>query len=766
MGLSSCSISERFTGKDPVLAKNTIKIDGRGIDKTILETELDLLILQKPNTNWSGIPREWIYFATLTDSTSSRFRRYINTKIGQPPSIYNEETSVNTAHVMEKYLRNKKGYFDGKVGYDTKTEGKEVEVTYEVDLGKRSRIASVEYLSDDKALLAHVQKINATDRRLKKGDPIDEQLFNLEKNRLTLALQNRGYATFATNYIVTYGDSTKSDKELDIFFKIQPPQKDSVHTRYTIGDIRVFPDYIQNKENPSFSIDTFEGIYYHRMLKERLIDPMVVNHSNYIQSGSSYSRDDRKDTYRKLTNLGVYKFINITTTENSADSSILDVKMYLTPYKNRWTADFGADLFYAVLNQQKRRILGFSFNSQLQNRNVFGGAEQLTINASLGTELQLSPLSLRSQSYGLNSVLKIPRFIDLSVYGRGLNRLSRFFNKRRSFYDEATTSIGATFNHVNLLNYYSISNIGASYAYNYQPEPQTKLVVRQTGIEYNRYAVQDSFKVIIDENPLLEQSFQNTLMTGFLLKDVSLFLRRGSDEDRYSHALITNLDFSGLEVYGLNALYNGISGNNKVWQFNDNLGFAKYAKVDVDYRFYTRFNKRHSIASRLFAGVAVPFGSLKSVPFIKQYSAGGPNSLRAWNQKELGPGSYDSRPTYEEGNKPYYQQGDIRLEANIEYRFDAFWLVEGALFMDAGNVWTLYPSETYTGGRFSSRFYDDVAFALGYGFRFDFTYFNIRFDFGYKIREPYQKVGQRWASWSRIGEQGLGNFQVAVNYPF
>lgn len=747
-----------------ILQSNKFDIKGRGINKNNLEYELNQFVIQQPNKRWIGIPREWIYWATK--DTATRFTRYIHKNIAEKPSIFDSLSTAESQSRMTTFLRNKKGYYNASVESKVDKVNKDVNVTYKIKLGKRAKVASIKYLSEDKTLLKVLHSVNKSKKKLQIGDPIDEATFQTELNRITLELQDRGYARFAANYIKTYGDSLNHPEAVDVIFEILPPLPDSSHVSYSIGDVNVYPDHIQDIDLP-LKEDTEKGMNVFSLAEKPLMNHGLLRNNIFLNSGEVYSRTKRNDTYRKLSALGVYKFVNITSKVNPNKPDVLDFDVILSPYKNKWISDVGADLFYAILNQQRNQLLGFSFNSQLINRNLLGGAERFTINARVGTELSLqSPFGLRSQNYGLDTELQIPRYIKLNPWSGLLDRFSNSIIKHRKFTEEAFTNIGIGFNHIDLNNYYSISNISAELNYRYRPHPQYTLLWKQTGFEYNRYIIRENFSPIIEGNPLLKQSFQNNLMTGFLFNDLLVVSRRGTERDATTDAFIGHMEVSGLEIHAANTLYNLATGKDNDWQFVDNINFAKFVKMDGEYRLYRNFRNGNSLASRLYVGAALPYGRNSAVPFVRQFSVGGPNSLRGWNQKELGPGSYDAREDYEGNNNPYYQQGDIRLEANVEFRFDLVWILEGALFTDAGNVWTVKETNEQIGGHFTSSFYNDLAVSAGYGIRMDITYFNIRFDFGYKLRYPYTVEGSKWVSWQGFKSQGLGNFQVAINYPF
>jgi outer membrane protein assembly factor BamA len=193
------------------------------------------------------------------------------------------------------------------------------------------------------------------------------------------------------------------------------------------------------------------------------------------------------------------------------------------------------------------------------------------------------------------------------------------------------------------------------------------------------------------------------------------------------------------------------------------VSFAQYALGDIDFRYYNILNPGNKIVYRFFAGAGLPYKNSTALPFEKQYFSGGANSIRAWQVRDLGPGSYidTTHTTYSN------QTADIKLEANLEYRFKLFWVLEGALFVDAGNIWAINNNDNREGAQFKfDRFYKDIAVGTGFGTRFDFSFFIFRFDLGIKTRDPEYPDGQKWVFGSR--QLGRNDFvlNLGIGYPF
>jgi outer membrane protein assembly factor BamA len=224
----------------------------------------------------------------------------------------------------------------------------------------------------------------------------------------------------------------------------------------------------------------------------------------------------------------------------------------------------------------------------------------------------------------------------------------------------------------------------------------------------------------------------------------------------------TGLDVAGNLVNGLSNLANAESGKFL------GLEYAQYAKVDLDLRYYFRPVEEHVIATRLFAGVGIPIGNSLSLPYIKQFFSGGPNSVRAFRIRSIGPGSY--QPDQNSTSSFFDQSGDIRLEANMEYRFPIFSFLKGALFIDAGNIWLWNENAALPGGKFSKNLLNELAVGTGVGLRVDVQFFVIRLDLATPLRYPYLIDGERWSNaWdisSKTWRREDLNFNFAIGYPF
>jgi outer membrane protein assembly factor BamA len=772
---SACN-STKYLNEGEVLLEETeivITSEDEILNKYLFNTSINNLIQQKPNTNWFFfLPREYVYYKNSAPGDTSWYNRFLKKYISEPPSIYDESKTYQTAYSIKNYLINKKGFYDADVNYVTTIDGDRSKIKYVIDPKRRYKINSIEYLGNDKAALQFLESIRPN-ALLNEGDYIDAGAFDLELTRMSIAMQNQGYAKFATNFITIKGDSSVNDHAVDIFLELMPPLPDSIHQIYTVGDINIFTDFHKNQEITKLDKRNYNNLIYHKQSNKFLVKPSSIDNAIFLKPGSTYNREARSKTRRKLAELGTYRFVTLNAKLDEVHDSIINYDIMLTPFQKKWVADFGWDFFISSTSQTSNgsnQVFGFSLSNQLKNRNFLGGAEQFTLSTEVGMEVQIDSISansiVRSRSLGINAALEIPKKLKFLGLSSAVDLLGNRISN--SFKENSTTTVQAGYNYNDLVDNYSRSSLTASLSYDFKHNKRSRFVIRQLGFEYNDYELTSIFFDRIQNNQLLLRSFDDNLLTGILFRDITYIYNRPVNNAGNSFALLTNFELSGGETFLANKLYDLVSGQTTDWKLTNNIEFAKYARFEIDPRFYKYFSDRHSLATRFYAGIIVPYGSSTAAPFFKQFSVGGPNSLRGWDQKELGPGAYSEKILMPDEGQNFFQTGDIKLEANVEYRFDLFYIFEMGLFVDAGNVWTLKANDERPGANITNEFIDQIAVSAGYGFRFDFTYFNIRFDFGYKLRDPFLRdnLSTKWYNWDRVKEQGFGNFQVAVNYPF
>lgn len=780
--LSSCNTARFISANKSLLkgSKIVFKNEKNVINKSALINELTPFIDHKPNEKLLFVvPEEWIFLTNSKTEDTSWYNRSLRS-LGEPPVYFDENKAKLVSANMENYLKYRKGYYDAKVDFITYEHTKgwsssdgtflrfDSEVAYICATGERYKIRSLQYECDDSRLLSFVESIRKT-ASVKVGDYIDFLSFEEEKRRLTLELQNNGYSDFSSNYIEIAGDSSTVNKNVAIYFQIRAPLPDTLHKQYTTGEVRVYTDYYQDQPTGKVISESIDGINFLRQSNEFLVNPTLLNNSIFFRKNELLRRDDKQKTIKKLNSISTYKFVAVNGVPDEKVDTVMNFDILLSPHPKKWIFDGGLDGYFSTLGAA--RLFGLSLSSQFVNRNLLGGSQRYTVRAEAGTELGYSKengITQRTTNVSFQNNLNIPSFQDFIGLGKFAWKTGLIKNKfYQNFKEEATTNIGLGFSATNLITLYSVQSFNASFGFDYTTIRNNRYVFRPLGFNLDLFSIKDTTR--FEQNPLILLSFKNILGTGFLFRDFTYIYNKGKDRKGNSFLAINNLEFSGWEVHLSNKLYNAISGSNKTWALADKISFAKYARYEFDGRYNKEYTKTTSFAARLNAGIIVPFGESNVAPFIRQFGVGGPNSLRAWNIKEPGPGSYrDPLTKIKEVPVIFVNQGDIKLELNAEYRFKLLLLLDGALFVDAGNVWTLRSDPNRPGSQISSKFYDQIAIGVGYGFRFNFDFFIIRFDFGYKVRNPFEDENfkKQWYTFKQLRQQGLGNIQVAVNYPF
>ncbi len=759
---SSCKTTQTpLKDSDYYLNKNAIVFssDHRVDDKENLRYSINSLIAQDENTSRLWPPKKWFSKDTLV--------------------VYDTQLAERSATSIEKFLRNKKGYYQANVKHNVGIEGDQITANYLIDVGPRYRVKSFEITSTDKALLDEIKNLKSLPL-VEVGDPVDASLFESERSRITSDLQNLGYANFVPNFIQIVGDS--SNYEVDVEFNIIVPPADSIHKKYYVGDINVYTEHLVGTDPIISKVESHPfGTYYSRS-PEFIVKPKYLAKNIYLRTGELYQKQDRIKTQRTLNSLSTYKYAQVNRKLNPERDSIYDFDIYLSPYKHKWISDLGYELFYSAFGSTsiQQNLFGLSALASVQNRNLFGGSEKYTFSVDGSVELAIPSFAANRWSFNANNTLELPRLLDLFGTAKLWGKINLIPSDNYTpFEDEATTELGIGYNFTRSIQNFSISSFNASLGYTYRANNELLRKIRQLG--FNLFIFNPTEQFIennLRENELLANSFENNLSTGFLLRDLSYFYSGTKNNKGRSLGLIINLEQSGLEVFAANKIGNWIGGNSDVWKFGS-FNFAKYIKLGLDGRYYKDLSQNGSsqLAARIDLGLAIPFGrqdngDLLSTPYLSQFYVGGPNSLRGWQIRELGPGSFSTIL-----EPPFFQAGDIKMEFNLEYRWDLFSYFKGAIFVDAGNIWTLREEtgqRARAGSQFTSNFIDQIAVSSGWGVRADFTYFLIRIDFGYKVRSPFalDENGSHFVFGKKIPgtEESfnnlLGNINVAINYPF
>lgn len=750
--LSSCETTKFLKEGESFVAKNSIKFKGEVEDKSTLEFELSTIIKQKKNGNWLGIfPSEWFYYNHTDARDTTRWDQWVLRRIAEPPSIYEEAESLSTQESMANFLKNR-GYFDAKVEFESELKRKRTSATYLIYPGERYYFNDVSIRAEDPKIQAVLDSVSRQSF-LKKGAPVDERLYNQESARIRSEILDRGFFDYNTAYLLPLKGKQNGnlvDAELTL---VSPKDSDGYQVK-KIGKILVYPRY-----NPlnlsSYSKDTLIGGIHFITTGKLDIKAEVLLNAIYLKSGDIIRQRNIDKTRLQLSKLGLSKFVGIKTIKNAKDPNTIDIQIQLPP-KKKMGLDGDFELTTAQNTTASLLSLGTEVSVDFRNRNALKGAELFRSSLAFGIESPLDTFAITSLNFNGSIDLFTPKFVDFF----GVLKLMKAAKLlESSFYknleENAKTKFSLNYNYIQLRNSYSSNTVSVGlFGYDVQLPRNRRFIFTPTGVNFLNLQAEPEFLAFLSTRELLKLSFTDQLFTGLLFKEMTFLMAKKNRSNTFRQDIRFALETSGLEVYALNQIFSPT----KPWKvFNP---FAHYFRSELEARWNWKINNKQAFAMRASVGAASAYGAFsKVVPYVKQFYVGGPSSIRAWDVRQLGPGSYEP-PAISDGiNQPFFQTGDFKLEFNGEYRFDLISVLEGALFVDAGNVWSWQELDR-PGAKISWNFLDEIAIGAGAGGRLDFSYFIIRLDVGWKIRYPYAIDGQRWFAFRSP------NYNLAIGYPF
>ena len=753
--LSSCQATSFLNENETFLHKNTIKFvtPQRIENKALLKEELYTFYEQIPNENILWVNRQWFHYI-IQSKKNNWFNKFIKKSLAQEPSLFNEEKSKSTASNLQTFLRDKRGFYDANVNYNSYRISKYLtDVEYIINTGKQYKLNSIKYESKDMSVDSIINN-SLKSSFLISGDPISSTNYDLEKIRITNILQNEGYAAFNQDYFDLRGDSSNYKVDLQVIVK---KARDNIdHIKYDIGKVNVFTDYYPTQVTDSLDSVQINGIGLFRELDNFIINPYDVVNAIAIRPGEVFSKEKNAEIYTRLSKYSIYKFISIKTEIDTTAQGILNYNIYMYLNEYKYSYEGGTSIKYLRLSSDEN-FINTGINGLIYDRNVssrgdnlsFNGSGDLKINISDGSFQEVNLDAKLDYSYPNTSAsIKLtPIFFHSSlIAGHKYSKLK----------NNATSNLSLSYNHQNILNNFQISSFNLNYGYNYFSKIDgLRMHFSQAGINYF------TTSIINDElfNDFQKKSLNDFFQTGLIFKNFIFDFKNNSESDRFFTNSLFGLEISGSEIYLINKLFNSITKSSDDWRYNKTVNYAKFIKANIDIRPKYKTNRTNEIAGRIYAGIGVPFGDSQSLPDIKQFEAGGPVSMRAWTARSLGPGSYIDTSGLQTDYP--FQKGDIKLEANIEYRFKLSSYFRSAVFLDAGNIWTIKFDPERPGSQFRSDFYKQIALNAGVSLQLD-VFLLLRFDLAFKLRNPYKnEFGKYWDN-----NSFKPTFVFSINNPF
>jgi len=749
---ASCNPTKYVPQEETLLDENHVVINREGIKKS----DLMPYIKQKPNKRIFGT-KFHLGLYNLSNINKERWPHSWLREIGEEPVIFDPYATEKTVGQIRSYVSSK-GYFDNLVSETVETANRKSKVYYNIELKPPYTIRRLIYEISDTTIreLIYMDSVNC---RIVRGKPYDVDVLTGERNRVERLVKDFGYYNFsASDHIFFRVDSTVGNKQVDIVYGIknflhldENNRITSVqHSRYRIRNVYIYPDFVpkavlEGGEAYMSTLDTLEYRDYFFITAEekpRLRYDLIIQ-SLYLGPGQAFSVTNTEQSQSHLLSLKTFRLINIFYNEVPDRDAAPDAELKLD-----------CIIQLTLLSQQSFRVevegtnsggnLGGALNLIYQHKNLFHGAEFFNVKLKGAYEAQSQNDTLRSiQEYGIETSLRFPKFLLP-------------FLKKEDFIKKfnPSTTLLAAYNY-QAMPVYTRTMANATFGYTWNGSPYTTHIVNPLQLNLIKMKDIDSlFKVKIDTSSFLTYSYDDVLILG---GNYSYIFNNQKIQKSNTYWFIRfNAETSG-NMLGLAGKIAGIDSMTFLGQ-----SFAQYVRADIDFRYNVIINDASSIVYRAFIGAGIPYGNSKAIPVEKQYFGGGANGIRAWQVRTLGPGSY----------VPYAggflnQTADIKLEANVEYRFDLFWILQGAVFLDAGNIWTYNDDPTRKGERFTSKFYDDIAVGTGTGLRFDLSFVLLRLDMGMKLRDPWLPEGSKWIITNqKYNFKNDFTFVLAIGYPF
>ena len=742
-----------------LISKVKVDIDNEKINKENAKS----LVKEKENYKILGFFKFHLMLYNL--SSREKSEGWLK-RIGEPPQIYDEDLSKISEEQLLQFA-NSKGYFRAAVESSVKLKEKKrkAEITYSLKTGEQYKIRRINYQIKDSVLQAlyfnSQVKLNFSE-----GDAFDIE--KMEKHQLDIVklFRDNGFYFLSKDDVKFIADSSAYSRQVIVDLLIRPAKNSQTDST------KIFRPYYLNNfyysvlpGNTPVTVDRDADQIFSDTIKWNNSTLYENNHVKYppslfdrtmrLSKGDLYSNERVESAFIGFNRLRQFRFVDIQFTEAPSvnDTNYLDCIVRLAPLNKQSTS-------FDIEGTNTSGNFGVAGNLTYQHRNLFRGAEVFQITLHGGVERLQNmkndePNYFNTTELGVESSLTIPK-----ILGPG-----KWFNEFEKYLPKTVFTLG--FNYQRRPEYTrTINNL--KFGYDWKSTEDIRHIWNI--LDYNKVNVYDYDPDFIEgiQDLYIKSSFTDHLI--FAMNYSWIYNnQRLSKVKNYTYAKI-NVEASGNLLWAISEL-----AKREKYQQKDTLGnvvdeyyqvfntrFAQYFKTDFEYHRSLEIDKYNSIVGRGFLGVGVPYGNFDMLPFEKKYFTGGANGIRAWPVRSLGPGTYKASPE-EYPN----QSADIKIEANLEYRFKLIAFIEGALFFDAGNIWAINEKDNRPGAQFYfNKFYQQFAFGTGTGLRFDLSYFILRLDLGMKLRDPSEEYKRGWIVGVRPLTNNDFNLSFAIGYPF
>ena len=692
--LASCTVTKFVPDGEYLLDKVEVKSDTNALG--VNPSEMRQLVRRRGNSRWFSAAKLPLATYSLSGrDTTKWFNRFLRS-IGEPPQLYDSVSTRASMDILQTQLQNM-GYLRASVDVYNKIKGKKLVTTYLLHPRQPYFINKVDYDIRDSAIAVVLNLADSTRRGLKSGMMFNVANLDNERSRISKYLTNRGYYRFNKDFISYRADSVPGSPLINLTLVLDKyrsgEETNLPHQVYTIGDVNF------RSGNPNDSVIPLRQ--------------SVLESNTFLESGALYASNDLQTTYNHFGRLGAVRYTNISFHEHEFEP-VLDCDILVSTNKP-------STISFQPEGTNTSGDLGAAVSLTYQNRNIFHGSENLSVvlrgayEAIRGLE---GYSNTNFQEYSVETSLSFPRFIA--------PLLSTSFRRRVN----ASSEVSLLYDLQNRPEFMRrVFSVAWRYKWNDQNH-HDRYQVDLLDLNYISMPwISDTFKAeYLDNtdsrNSILRYNYENL----FIMK-----LGFGYTYNNGRYAIKVSAESAGNLLNLASHMFHFHKNSEEQYTFLD-IAYAQYLRGIFDYTRNFVFDYHNQLVFHFGFGIAYPYGNSTILPFEKRFFSGGANSVRGWSVRSLGPGKFIGR----DGRIDFINQtGDMKLDLNLEYRASLFWKFGGALFIDAGNIWTLRDYEDQPGGQFKiSEFWQQIAVSYGLGLRLNFDYFVVRFDMGMKAVNP------------------------------
>ncbi len=751
--LASCSTTKNIPDDDQLFIGLT-KIDYQNYEKNdqfaTVQEEIEASLATAPNgalfgSSYYRTPfpyRLWIWNAF--SESNGKFGKWMTKTFGKAPVLMSQVNPELRSSVAQTVMRNH-GYMNGTVDFTTVTmkNPKKAKIGYTVNLGNLFTVDSMEYVNFPPEADSLIN-VTMDEAQIKAGSPFDASLLDAERSRLATLFRNKGYYYYQSGYASYLADTLETPGKAQLRLQLAENIPEQALHKWYIGNISID----MRKQYMEELKDSFSHRYFTVKFngKRPPLRPRIILRDLKLRPLSMYNYDDYMESYNKISGSELFSMVefNFTPRDTTATCDTLDLNLSCTfgkPY------DFYLETNYDTkINGRTgpQLVLGFT------KRNAFRGGEKIDINLhgsyewETGGTVSGSSTSMNSYEYGIDASIEFPRLIVP-------------FLKQRPYYTTPYTYAKVSANILNRPGYFKMNTFSAEWTYKWQRSARWRHEFSPLTLQYQRLSYTTAqFDSILAENPYMQTTMQNVFIPKIR------YVLTYSNANDHLNPIVWSTTFT--EAGNILSLFYMAAGE-KWGETNKRMfenTYAQFLKIETDLSKTWRTAEKSQLIAHVNAGLIYTYGNSRTAPYSEQFYVGGANSIRAFAVRSIGPGSYTtnvSRLSYLD------QTGDIKVQLNLEYRFNIFGSLYGAGFIDAGNVWGLRNDSSREGAQFKLKnMFKEMALGTGIGIRYDLEFLVLRLDWGVGLHVPYETGKGGFYNISKFKDgQAL---HLAVGYPF